>query len=74
MIVVDSHSKLLEVLPMATTTAERTIEKLLRLFAWVGLPEQLVPDNGPHFTALEFQTFLKLKTHLSYTIPPCHKW
>ena len=74
MIIVDFHSKWLEVLPMTTTTAERTIEKLWRLFAWVGLPEQLVPDNSPHFTALEFETFMKLKTHLSYSIPPCRKW
>lgn len=51
LIVVDAHSKWLEVIPMATTTAEKTLEALRTLFAQYGLPRRLVSDNGPQFTA-----------------------
>lgn len=51
MIVVDAHSKWLEVIPMKSTTTEKTLEVLHNLFAAYGLPEQLVSDNGPQFTS-----------------------
>ena len=44
----------------ASTTAEKTIEELRKLFARYGLPEQMVSDNGPQFVAEEFQRFLKI--------------
>ena len=59
LIVVDAHSKWPEVIPMATTTAAKTIECLREIFARHGLPEQLVSDNGPQFTSDEFAHFLK---------------
>ena len=59
LVVVDSHSKWLEVIPMKTTTTEKTIEVLQPLFAAYGLPEQLVSDNGPQFTSSEFEQFMK---------------
>ena len=59
LIVVDAHSKWPEVIQMASTSAEQTIIALRRLFATYGLPLQLVSDNGPQFTAVEFQHFLK---------------
>ena len=59
LIVVDAHSKWPEVIQMASTSAEQTIIALPRLFATYGLPLQLVSDNGPQFTAVEFQHFLK---------------
>ena len=49
MVVVDAHSKWLEVIPMSSTTTEKTIAVLRNLFASYGLPEQLVSDNGPQF-------------------------
>ena len=58
LIIVDAHSKWPEVIPMMTTTAEKTIVEL-RVFATHGLPEQLVSDNGSQFTADVFQQFLK---------------
>ena len=39
LIVVDSHSKWLEVIPMKTTTSEKTIYVLRRLFSFHGLCE-----------------------------------
>ena len=41
------------------TTTSKTVEALRTVFARNGLPEQLVSDNGPKFTAEEFQLFLK---------------
>ena len=54
---VDSHSKWFEVIPMQSTTAKDTIDVLKNLFARHGLPQQLVPDNGPQNVAAEFQDF-----------------
>ena len=59
LIVVDAHSKWPEVMQMTSTSAEQTIIVLRQLFASYGLPLQLVSDNGPQFTAIEFQRFLK---------------
>ena len=58
LIIVDAHSKWPEVIPMTTTSPDRTIDKLRKLFATHGLPEQLVSDYGPQFTADEFWAFI----------------
>ena len=59
LVVVDWHSKLLEVIPMKTTTTEKTLEVLQALYASYGLLNQLVSDNGPQFVAVEFAEFVK---------------
>ena len=59
LIVVDAHSKWPEVIEMKSTTSSSTIHELRRLFSTYGLPEQLVSDNGPQFTSVEFEEFLK---------------
>ena len=58
-IVVDAHSKWPEVVEMGSTTTAATIRQLRRIFASYGLPEKLVSDNGPQFTASEFAMFLR---------------
>ena len=58
LIIVDAHSKWPEVIPMVTTTAERTIVELRKIFSTHGLPEQLVTDNGAQFTSALFEQFL----------------
>ena len=55
LVVVDSHSKWVEIVPMKSTTTEKTLEVLRELFARHGLPKQLISDNGPQFTAKEFE-------------------
>ena len=60
LLVVDVHSKWPEIVEMPSTTSQRTIEELRRLFAAYGLPEQIVSDNGPQFSVEEFATFVKL--------------
>ncbi len=44
---------------MTSTTSQKTIDELRKLFAAYGLPEQVVSDNGPQFVSDEFTTFLK---------------
>ena len=58
LVIVDAHSKWPEVFEMSTTTTSKTIDVLHQVFA-VGLPDHLVLDNGPQFTAPEFAQFLR---------------
>ena len=58
LIVIDAHSKWIEVLPMATATALTTIQQLRQLFAQFGIPESIVSDNGRQFTAPKFQEYV----------------
>ena len=59
LVIVDSHSKWLEVVPMKSTTTAKTLEVLRSVFARYGLPKQLVSDNGPQFTAREFEECMR---------------
>ena len=59
LVVIDAHSKWPEVVEMPSTTAQKTVDELRKLFSAYGLPEQLVSDNGPQFVAQEFGIFLK---------------
>ena len=59
LIILDAHSKWPEVIEMTSTTAEKTIAELRKVFSAYGLPEQFVTDNGPQFVAEEFAIFMK---------------
>ncbi|XP_041863718.1 uncharacterized protein K02A2.6-like [Melanotaenia boesemani] len=59
LVIVDAHSKWLDIYPMKTSTSQATIEKLRMSFSVFGLPKVLVSDNGACFTSSEFETFLK---------------
>ena len=72
LIVVDSHSKWLEVIEMKSTTATATIKELRRLFATYGLPEHLVSDNGPQFTSADFAEFMKVNGIKHIRCAPYH--
>nr|XP_054933842.1 uncharacterized protein K02A2.6-like [Dermacentor andersoni] len=56
LIVVDSHTKWIEVTAMKTASSAKTIEALQTRF---GLPRTLVTDNGPQFSSEEFRVFMK---------------
>ena len=60
LIAIDAYSKWPEVIPMSSTSTDRTIEELRTMFSRNGIPEQLVSDNGPQFTAVEFTTFTRI--------------
>uniref|UniRef100_A0A914WRL3 RNA-directed DNA polymerase n=1 Tax=Plectus sambesii TaxID=2011161 RepID=A0A914WRL3_9BILA len=74
LIIVDAHSKWLEVIQMKvgkTTTGHVTVE-LLNLFSWFGIVEELVSDNGRQFVSDNFERFctdLGVKDTLT---PPYH--
>ena len=57
---------------MPSKTSAKTIDKLRRLFAAYGLPEQLVWDNGPQFVSQEFSNFMKLNGIKHIKTSPYH--
>ena len=69
---VDSHSKWIDVKHMSSTTADRTIDELRLIFAEHGLPEEVVSDNGPQFTSQEFKQFLAKNGIKQTLVPPYH--
>ena len=67
LVIVDAHSKWLDVQIMPDITSARTIEKLRIVFATHGLPRKVVTDNGSSFTSEEFQSFMSANgiTHIT---------
>lgn len=57
LVVVDAHSKWVDVYHTSGTTSKDTIRCLQHSFAQFGLPISIVSDNGPCFTAAEFKQF-----------------
>ena len=51
MMVIHAHSKWPKIFMMGNTTADKTVNTLRSLFARLGLPDQIVSDNGPQFTS-----------------------
>ena len=72
LVVVDAHSKWLEVEIVPAATSAHTIQKLRSMFATHGLPELLVSDNGTAFTSVEFQEFLSRNGIRHLTSAPYH--
>ena len=59
LVVVDAHSKWLEIEMVPSATSAHTIAKLRCMFAMHGLPQLVVSDNGTVFTSGEFKEFLE---------------
>ena len=72
LVLVDSHSKWLEVMPTGSNTTAKTIELLRDKFASFGIPLHLVSDNGPHFTSGEFENFCKANGIRHTLVAPYH--
>ena len=58
LVVVDAHTKWIEVVPMSNSTSFSTIQQLRTLFAQFGIPRTVVTDNGPCFISEEFREFM----------------
>ena len=56
---VDYYSRYVEIDIIKKNTAEAAIESLDRIFTIHGLPYTVTSDNGTHFTANEFEEYLK---------------
>ena len=59
LVVVDAHSKWMEIEIVNTTTTQTTVEYLQTMFARFGLPKVMVTDNGTCFTSSEFTEFTR---------------
>ena len=71
LVVVDSHSKWIEVQHMTSITTEKTINELRLIFAQHRLPEEVVSDNGPQFVSNEFAEFMH-KNCIKHTLTPSY--
>ena len=72
LVIVDAHSKWMEINACKTATSTSTIEHLRTLFATHGLPELFVTDNGSVFTSSEFMSFLEQNGIRHSTSAPYH--
>lgn len=72
LILVDNYSKWLEVVPMHSTIASATIDKLRCIFSVFGLPNEIVSDNGPPFNSSEFKSFCVSNAIKLTHSPPRH--
>ena len=72
LLIIDAHSKWLEVYPTAVTTSTATIALLRKSFATFGLPEVVMLDNGSNFTSDKFEAFLKKNGVKHVKMPPYH--
>lgn len=59
LIIVDTYSRWIDAKRMSSTKANAVINALRSIFAYFGLPESLVSDNGPPFASNEFLSFCK---------------
>ena len=57
---------------MSSTTSQATIHAPRQLFATYGLSQQLVSDNCPQFSSVEFATFLTRNSVKHIRICPYH--
>ena len=58
LVIIDAHSKWLEIFQMLSTTFSATIQCLRNVFARFGLLERIVTDNAPNFVSTKFSHFL----------------
>ena len=72
LIVVDAHSKWIDVEIVNSATAPVTVEKVRKIFATHGLLTTVVSDNGAVFTSEEFETFLERNGIHHIRITPYH--
>ena len=72
LVIVDAHSKWLDVHMMSNTTSMATIEKLRSIFSIFGLPRVLVSDNAMVFTSTEFKRFSDENGIKHLTVAPYH--
>ena len=72
LVLVDAHSKWIDVHMMNSITTSKTIEKLRIVFANHGLPRKVVTDNGSSFTSQEFRSFMSVNGIVHVTTAPYH--
>ncbi|XP_065185812.1 uncharacterized protein K02A2.6-like [Sycon ciliatum] len=71
-IIVDSHSKFIEAHVCSGSSAAVAIRKLEQTFALLGLPYNIVSDNGPAFASSEFREFCSSNGIRHTLVSPYH--
>lgn len=59
LVVVDYYSRFYEVVVLKSTTSDKIISAMTKIFARFGVPHSLRTDNGPQFVSTEFSNFLE---------------
>lgn len=72
LIIVDAHSKWIEVERVSTTSATVVIDSFRRLFARFGIPKKIVSDNGPPFSSAELGMYFKRNGIKHLPVAPYH--
>ena len=72
LLIIDAHSKWLDIHMTTATSSSATISLLRKSFAALGLPEVVVSDNAPNFTSEEFEVFMKKNAIKHIKTPPYH--
>ncbi len=72
LVIIDAHSKWIDIHSTNSATSSTTTEKLQVSFASQGLPECVVTDNGTNCCSEEFETFLEQNCILHIKTYPYH--
>ncbi|XP_042146269.1 uncharacterized protein K02A2.6-like [Ixodes scapularis] len=72
LLVVDAHSKWLEVIQIASMSSAAVCQRLRVLFATHGVPDTIVSDNGTAFVSQEFEEFLQRNQIRHVKVAPYH--
>jgi len=72
LVVVDYYSRYYELDIMRSTTAEKTVDSLKRIFARHGLPLSISSDNGPQFRSEVFANYMTDNGIAHHKVTP--KW
>lgn len=77
-VMVDAHSKWIEVFCVQSVSSSNTIEKLCTVFSQIGIPETIVTDYGSCFASDEFQSSLRangiMQSDYIRTLPSSIEW
>ena len=72
LLIIDAHSKWIEIFQMSSTSSSATIQKLREVFSRFGLPDRIISDNASNFVSAEFKEFM-MKNGIKYsTSAPYH--
>ena len=72
LVVVDFHSRYIELALLEKTTSSAVISHMQSIFARHGIPETVVSDNGPQYTSAEFAEFSSRYGFRHVTSSPNH--
>ena len=72
LVIIDAHSKWMEVIPMKSATTLTTTQQLRMVFSRFGIPESIVSDNGPQFSSSEFEQFCRKNGIRHIRVSPYH--